>query len=188
MKQIGLLGGSFNPIHEGHLALAREAQKTLLLDQVIFIPSYRPPHKTEELVDATHRYKMVRLAIQGEKTFSLSDLEIKRKGTSYTIDTVKALQQERPDAAWTFLVGSDCLQTIQTWKSVEELFQRCAFAVATRPHFPLEKIPKGFKTIQTTQVNISSEEIRRKVSQGESVADQVPRAVVEYIQEHQLYR
>ena len=187
--KIGLLGGSFNPIHIGHLILAESAKGQLSLEKILFIPSHLPPHKTAQgVVSAKHRYEMVRLAVKDKASFGVSDIEVQRRGTSYTIETVKTLRKKMPSATFTFLIGSDCLKGLSTWKEIEALFRLCRFVIAKRPRFPLTGVPNGFQKINIPQIDVSSRVIRERIAEGKSIAYQVPRTVALYIQKHHLYR
>ncbi|MEC4888592.1 MAG: nicotinate-nucleotide adenylyltransferase [Nitrospira sp.] len=133
--RLGLFGGSFNPIHNGHLAIARQTHTLLALDRILFIPTGDPPHKQSgALAPARHRYEMVRLAITGNPAFALSDIEIARQGKSYSIDTIRALQpQQRPETALFFIIGLDAFIDLPTWREPEALLDACSFIVISRP-------------------------------------------------------
>jgi len=134
-RQIGLFGGSFNPIHNGHLAIVRQAHKILALDRTLFIPTGDPPHKRDEaLAPAQDRYEMVRLAIAGTPGFELSDIEISRKGKSYSIDTVRELQRRYgPSTRLIFLIGLDAFLDLPNWREPDALLATCSFVVISRP-------------------------------------------------------
>ena len=135
-QRIGVLGGTFNPIHYGHLAASEEVRERLDLDSVLFVPSFLPPHKHEErMPSAFERAEMVRLAIAGNPRFSLSDIEVQRGGRSYTIDTVDGLHSACPDAALFFITGLDSFLEIKTWNQWERLLTRCVFVVLSRPGY-----------------------------------------------------
>ena len=133
--RLGLLGGSFNPIHRCHLSIAQSARQLLQLDRVLFIPTGDPPHKQPgTLAAASHRYRMVQLAIQGIPEFALTDLEIQRAGKSYSIDTVRAIQQEYgPKSALFFIIGLDAFLDLPSWKEADTLLMSCHFVVISRP-------------------------------------------------------
>lgn len=133
--KLGLFGGSFNPIHNGHLEIARQTHKLLALDRILFIPTGNPPHKqTGALAPARHRYEMVRLAIADDPAFALSDIEIARQGKSYSIDTVRELQrQQGPDTTLFFVIGLDAFLDLPTWREPEALLAACSFVVISRP-------------------------------------------------------
>lgn len=211
--RVGLFGGSFNPIHFGHLRSAEEDREALNLDLVYFIPAASPPHKTEgELAPADHRLAMVRLATKGNRHFMASDVEIRRTGRSYSIETVKYfLATLRQPATLYLLMGADQFAELETWKDCDELVSLCNIAVHTR-------LPEGeggpgkvslaalnrFGYIQkedhyahasghtlsfvpTTVLPISATALRRKIQRGESINYLTPSDVVDYIQRHALY-
>jgi nicotinate-nucleotide adenylyltransferase len=142
--RLGLLGGSFNPIHSGHLSIARHAREAVGLDQVLFMPTGDPPHKRDQtLAPAKDRYEMVRLAIADDPGFAISDMEVRRKGKSYSIDTVRELQLQYGAATeWHFLIGLDAFLDFGTWKEPEALLQTCRFVVLSRPG-------QGFRSLAT---------------------------------------
>lgn len=189
MTRIGLLGGTFNPIHFGHLLLAYGAKEELSLNRVIFIPAaVSPLKKREKKATGNHRYQMVRLAVKGTPFFSVSDIEIRRQGPSYTIETVRAFRKKMPSADFFLLVGSDCLKTFHRWKEAKTLSRACHVAVADRPGYPLPYLPRGFQKFEIPQVDITSSEIRRRIRERRSVVYQVPKAVERYIERNRLYR
>jgi nicotinate-nucleotide adenylyltransferase len=187
--KIGILGGTFNPIHIGHLILAEEVREKIQLDTVIFVPTYLPPHKdTAEVAPAALRYAMVKLAINKNKHLAVSDSEIKRDGRSYTIDTVKEFRRLYPEDELFFITGSDLLNYLEEWKDLPEVISIVKFIVATRPGYPLEKIPSYIKTVAIRAVDISAFEIRRCVKEGKSFRYLLPDAVYDYINKKKLYR
>jgi len=216
-QKLGILGGTFNPIHYGHLAAAEEIRDRLKLDRVLFIPSYLPPHKLEEDVpSAVQRMEMVRLAISGNDHFEPSDLEIQRGGTSYTIDTVKALRHTYHGAELYFITGLDTFLEIQTWHEWEKLLTLCCFVVLSRPGYRFDDLMRidfmksaekelialdrgekkhalirsGMFTIVLETVplyDISSTDIRERVKVGRSIKYHLPEAVEIYIMKMRLY-
>lgn len=143
-RRIGLLGGTFNPIHNGHLHIADAVSKELSLTEVFFIPTGHPPHKDPTRILATEdRVKMVELALLAYPRFVFCDVEIRRAGVSYTIDTISALKKKYSDARFFFIVGMDAFAQIETWKTPEQLLQLCDFAVISRPRSPFFTLP-GF--------------------------------------------
>ncbi len=213
MKRIGLFGGTFNPIHLGHLRGAEEIREAFALDEVIFIPSSIPPHKvTEEIIEARHRLEMVRLATTANPFFSVTDIELSRPGKSYSIDTIRYFRERRPDHLF-FILGRDAFVEIETWREFQGLFSLCNFLVMTRPGVqkgaPLPSLPEAlipafrydrenrawlhtsghtlyFKEISF--LDISSTKIRELIEKGESVRYLIPAEVHVYIQQHGLYR
>jgi len=188
-QKIGILGGTFNPIHIGHLILAEEAREKLKLDKVIFVPTYLPPHKDNSgIAEAGDRFKMLKLAIKGNKYFLASDIEIKRDGKSYTIDTIRELKKIYPKDDLCFITGSDLLKYLNDWKDLPEILKMVKFVVATRPGYLLEKIPSYISTVAIRAVDVSAFEVRQAVKEGRSFRYLVPEAVNDYIVKHRLYK
>lgn len=187
--KVGILGGTFNPIHIGHLILAEESREKLGLDKIIFVPTYLPPHKdNSDIAEARTRLKMASLAIKGNRDFAVSDIEIKRDGRSYTIDTIRELKKEYPDDELFFIIGSDLLNYLEEWKDLSEIVKMVKFVAVTRPGFPLEKIPSYIRTVAINAVDISGFEIRRRIKENKSLKYLVPEAVRAYIIKNKLYR
>ncbi len=193
LKRLGIFGGTFDPVHLGHLICAEQLLQALRLDLVLFVPTHAPPHKpTTEPVGPEHRLAMVRLAIEGQQGFRDSDLEIRRGGTSYTIDTVRELRRAYGDAVefW-LLMGQDSYQDISTWKQPDLIAAECFFGVARRPGYEHEIRPPvpgvRSKFIDITAVDISSTAIRARLSEDRSMRFLVPRKVEAYIRANRLY-
>ena len=187
MIRLGIFGGTFNPIHWGHLLLAETAREAYTLDRVLFVPTWQPPHKTSRgLLPGSVRFKLVELAIHDHPSFVASDIELKRGGTSYTIDTVKTLKKQLPNAQLFLLVGQDLLGV--RWLAWEEIKRLCTVVVAHRPGFQNPKRPSKVKWLQMPPVAITSSEIRKRVQAGRSIRYLVPTTVERYIQQHQLYQ
>lgn len=188
--RIGILGGTFNPIHIGHLILAEEALWKLKLDKVIFVPSYLPPHKDEEgIIDAQHRFKMVTLAIDANSRFEVSRLEIDLKQKAYSIDTIKKLKaQYGPGAEYFFITGSDSLKELVSWKQIDEIFKISKFIVAKRPGFPIDVVPQDVQAVVITEIEVSASEIRKRLKENKSIRYLVPDNVREYIEKNGLYK
>jgi len=215
MALTGLLGGTFNPIHNGHLRAAEEVMKYFPLDRILFIPSYIPPHKDQkEVVPACHRWLMVEIACQGKPGFIPSDLEIKSPGPSYSILTLRKLKEIFPEDIFWFIVGSDAFLEIETWKDYNQLLKECSFIVVRRPGCELEKLDKvidrikpellvrinkrektevkdynrpGLYLLEIDALNISSSEIRRRLRAGLPIKGLVPPGVEDYIMKNRLY-
>ncbi|MFA4993032.1 MAG: nicotinate-nucleotide adenylyltransferase [Candidatus Omnitrophota bacterium] len=186
--KIGILGGTFNPVHIGHLILAEEAREKLGLDKIIFIPAALPPHKDNfNIAPADKRLKMLSLAIKGNKNFTVSDVEIKRKGRSYTIDTLKELKNKYSHDELYFIIGSDLLKYLNEWKDLSEIIKMVKFVAATRPGYPLEQIPHYIKTMAIRAVDVSGFEVRECVKENKSFRYLVPEAVFDYINKNKLY-
>lgn len=187
--KIGILGGTFNPIHLGHLILAEEVREKLQLNKIIFVPTYLPPHKdTSDIVPAGDRYKMIKFSIEGNKFFLVSSIEIKRDGLSYTIDTIREFKKIYPGDELYFITGSDLISYLDNWKDLDEISKLVKFIVATRPGHPLEKIPSYITTVAIRAVDISAYEIRRCIKEDRSFRYLVPEAVFNYINKKKLYR
>lgn len=198
VKRIGLMGGTFNPIHNGHLVTAEEARVQFALDEVIFIPSGKPPHKSErKIADAHHRAMMTLLATVTNPYFHVSQVEIERPGYSYTYDTVSYFQElYQGKAELYFITGADAILEIIAWKNVEQLFEKCWFIAATRPGFDLSAIrssdlPKAAKEkvfyMEIPALAISSTDVRRRIKEGRPIKYLMPSAVETYIYKNKLY-
>jgi len=192
-NKIGVLGGTFDPIHVGHLVLAEQVREKFQLEQVIFIPSASPPHKTEQkLSSAEDRLKMTKLAVEGNPYFSVSDIELKREGLSYTVETLRKLKDLYKNSEIYFLTGSDVLNEITTWKDPEEIYKLAKIVIAVRPGFDKfdseDHFAKKSIIVNITGVDISSTQIREKVKKGESIKYLVPLKVEEYIKKRNLYK
>lgn len=195
-RRIGLFGGSFNPVHRAHLALARQALNELGLDELRWLPAGQPWQKPEGLAPAEHRLAMVRLAVAdpvlGDPRHVVDDLELRRTGPSFTIDTVEALQQREPDARWVLLIGQDQHAGLTSWHRWRDLLDRVRLAVAARPGVGRPVDPdvaaRGHDTISLPPDDVSSTAVRTAVAQGRPVSALVPAAVAGYIESHQLYR
>ena len=187
MLKLGIFGGSFNPIHNGHLILAEAARDQLGLDRVLFIPAHLPPHKpSSELLPALTRLAMVKLAIRDHGGFITSDIELHRSGPSYTVDTVRLLRAQAPGADLFLIVGADMLGV--EWKGWAELKRLCTIVAAKRPGSRVAKPEKSIAWLTMPQVDIASSDIRSRVRAGRSIRYLVPGAVERHIRAHHLYR
>ena len=200
---VALFGGTFDPIHHGHLIAARAVAELLEYERVVFIPAPNPPHKIgHDLADAAHRLEMVRRAIEGESCFEVSDIELCRPGPSFTILTVQAYRQEvGPDVPLAWIVGGDSLAELHTWFRVDELVRLCRIVTAVRPGYEtpdLSRLCRGLNREQieqltrdvltTPRVDIASTDIRRRIREGRSIRFLLPEKVRDYIEQHALYR
>lgn len=190
--RIGLFGGSFDPVHNAHVALARLALTELALDELRWIPAGQPWQKARELAAPQHREAMVRLAMQGEPRFVLDRCELLRKGPSFTLDTVREMQARQPGNEWFLILGQDQYAGLHTWRDWRELLGRVTLAIANRPgvtpqaHPDVERAPH--QVVALPMMDISSTAIRERIARGEGVTDLVPAAVARYIDQHHLYR
>ena len=199
-RKIGILGGTFNPIHIGHLIIAQDAMVQLGLDRVKFIPTATPPHKRYEgNATAAQRLAMVRLAVRGNPQFEVDDIEIRRGGASYTVDTLAELRRRNPRAALYFIIGADSLRELHRWREVGRLVRLCAFVTVARPGFvarpvvdprldAAERRRLRQHALRGHACEIASRDIRDRVAGGEPIRYLVPDAVLHYIERHQLYR
>ncbi len=216
-QKLGILGGTFNPIHYGHLAAAEEVRHRLKLDRILFIPSCLPPHKQEEDVPpAVHRMEMIRLALEGNPSFEPSDIEIRRGGRSYTVDTIETLQRINPRSELYFITGLDSFLEVQTWHRWQHLLTLCRFVILSRPGYrfadlaridflqsakaEFEGLDHGSQSrsairAETFEIflemiplyDISSTDIRRRVKEGRSIKYLLPDTVETYIIKNKLY-
>ncbi|MDF2839438.1 MAG: nicotinate (nicotinamide) nucleotide adenylyltransferase [Clostridia bacterium] len=196
-----IMGGTFDPIHFGHLSAAEEVRVRLNCQKVIFIPSGKPPHKKEyEVSDSIHRYAMTLLAMSTNPNFEISDIEINRKGYTYTLDTIKQLREiYGKEVELLFITGADAVLEIETWYKVDELLKICSFAAVTRPGYDKTKLEQKLHELQSKYngelhivdvpgLSISSTDLRKRIMEGTSLRYLVPEAVEEYINNHGLYR
>lgn len=197
MPEIGLMGGSFNPIHCGHVALARAALESGRVERVLFLPTGNPPHKKEGLADKFDRLRMVELAVEHEAGMAVCREEIDRDGVIYTVDTLAALKRKMPDCTLTYLIGADTLCALGTWRRVETVIERCKFLVMMREGETREEVIRlaGLWTQRGAQIDfldarkmdISSTQIREQIQKGLPFERLVPQAVADYIHKHGLY-
>lgn len=211
--RVAVFGGTFDPVHYGHLRLAEEAREACALDRVVFMPTFITPHKlTESLTPASVRFELVKSAIEDNPGFSVSDLEIRREGRSFTIDTVRELLKE-PDTKVFLILGSDSFNDIASWYQYEDLLNLASFIVAPRPNHPpkpLEQVlpvelaskfwydsrvkayvnsgGNSITYLDTTPIDISSSDIRERVRGGRSVRYLLPDTAIGFIRKEGLYR
>jgi len=195
-ERLGIFGGTFNPIHIGHLRLAEDVREQFFIDHILFIPTNNPPHKSLEYkIDPRHRLHMVNIAIQGNDAFCCEDMELGRGGNSYTIDTVEYIYahyqfEDRPY----FILGSDLMPELPTWKDVERLVELVHFIVLVRANYPFvsgksnDIIGLKYSLYEGRKIEINSSEIRDLMRRGESVRYLVTDPVLEYIEDNGLYR
>ncbi len=216
--KLGIFGGTFNPIHYGHLTAAEEVKGKLGLDRIIFVPSGNPPLKDKELADAKHRYKMVKLGISKNRSFAVSDIEYKKKDKSYSVDTVEMLRRIYPGARLYFIAGIDAFTDIPNWWQPDKLVSLADFIVISRPSFkftglassPYLKINRSilkklddaklqtYKTklksgrdlimLHITPVEVSATGIRKLIKRGKNIKYLLPEEVESYIITHKIYK
>jgi nicotinate-nucleotide adenylyltransferase len=209
-RSVGILGGTFNPPHLGHLALARYARKELALERVLLMPAHIPPHKSAERdPGAQHRLNMCMLAAEGAPGVSVCSLEIDRPGPSYTVDTLSAIHASHPDAELTFIVGADIARTLPAWREPAKVLELARVAVGARRGASDQEVLETVASLRPTPdssvvprsnpgggevrflrmpiVEVSSSIVRERVGRGENVEQLVGRAVARYISEHGLY-
>jgi len=190
MRRIGIMGGTFDPIHHGHLVAASEVQARFDLDEVVFVPTGQPYEKGR-VSPAEDRYLMTVIATASNPRFSVSRVDVDRGTTTYTIDTLTDLRRQRPDAELFFITGADALAQILSWKDNEELWELAHFVGVTRPGHPLSGsgLPgERVSLLEVPAMAISSTDCRRRVGDDEPVWYLVPDGVVQYIAKHRLYR
>jgi nicotinate-nucleotide adenylyltransferase len=199
MKRIGIMGGTFDPIHVGHLIMAESAREQFELDEVRFIPAGNPPHKDDEKIGSDRlRFEMVALAIEDNPGFTVSSLEIDEEKPSYTYDTMTRLKRENPEEKHYFIMGEDSLMTIEKWYRYEELLKLIRILAAKRYSVPspsfLDRIRElnhagaHVELLHTPIVEVSSTDIRERVARGQSIRYQVTPCVEKFIREKGLYR
>lgn len=196
MKRIGIMGGTFDPIHYGHLVTAEKVMEAFALDEVVFVPSGNPPHKRNRIVTAAcHRLAMVKLAVAEHPGFLVSAVEIERKGYSYALDTVNNFHRIYGASTKIFFItGADAILEITGWYKADELMSKCEFIAAARPGYYFDEeqvIPEIFQdrihVFENTALAISSSQIRRLMKDGGNVTDMLPASIIKYIKEYKLY-
>jgi nicotinate-nucleotide adenylyltransferase len=191
-RRIGIMGGTFDPLHLGHLVTAEQARADLGLDEVVFIPAGRPWQKPEDVTGADDRYLMTILATAAHPAFSVSRMEIDEPGPTYTVNTLRRLRSDLPTADLFFITGADAILSILTWKDAEECLEIATFVAATRPGHELsglagEGLLERVVTLDVPALAISSTDVRRRFAAGRSVTYLIPREVEEYARKHGLY-
>lgn len=199
--KIGIMGGTFDPIHNGHLMLGREALIQFHLDEIWFMPNGNPPHKPKSSIqsDAVHRAAMTELAIHGNRNFRLELYETEQKEISYTYKTLEYFSGRRREDSFYFIIGADSLFAIESWVHPERIFQLCTILAAYRDEFDTQKKLKGqihllkekyhadIRLLNTPLIKISSHELREMLHRGQTISDYVPHAVEKYIRKERLY-
>jgi len=213
-QRVGIFGGTFNPIHIGHLRSAEEVREAQSFDRILFVPSGSPPHKARQgIAPATHRVEMVRRAIAGHRRFRVCTVEIDRGGRSYSVDTLRELRAATPTARFAFIIGLDAFREIATWKEYTALFALCDLIVTSRPAVSAPPALRSLVPVaarkdfwyqpgsttlthcsghqiifqQLTDIDVSASTIRDRLAAGHSIRYLVPRSVEQYITKHHLY-
>ncbi len=199
MRKVGIMGGTFNPIHYGHLLLAENAYEQIGLDKILFMPSKKPPHKASlEVASGEHRLDMVKLAIGNNPHFVASTLELDREGMTYTADTLAILAGENPDTEYYFIIGGDSLLQMTEWRAPQIVFKLCTIVAAGRNQLPRNTLEQQVKRLHEAYgasiilmdmpaIEISSADIRERTASNKSIRYYVPEQVLDYIKEHGLY-
>ncbi|MEE8558679.1 MAG: nicotinate-nucleotide adenylyltransferase [Myxococcota bacterium] len=208
---LGVFGGTFNPVHFAHLRVAEEVREALGLARILWVPAADPPHKRGDTAPVRHRLEMVRIATATNPCFEVLDLELRRRGPSYTVDTLRELLERYPGAHLWFVIGTDAIEEIESWSRPDEVFEIASMAVVSRPgrpRVPLETLlprrlaapfrvgPNGLehqsghelRLVPVSSLEISASDVRRRVERGASIRYLIPEPVIEYIDKHQLYR
>lgn len=199
--KIGIMGGTFDPIHNGHLMLGEYAYKQYDLDEVWFMPNPHPPHKSDKSIETLtkHRVEMTKLAIEKYPYFKISLFEVEHEGTSFSYSTMQKLKEMNPNDDFYFIIGADSLFSIEKWKHPEILFKQCRILAAYRDGkgttemlsqiaYLNSKFSARIMLLKTPMVDISSSDIRQKIKSGEEIEQDLPKEIIEYIDLHQLYK
>lgn len=199
MVKKGIIGGTFDPVHNGHIEIANEAVNLLDLEKLLFIPAGNPPHKTDKIItNADLRICMLNMAIRNINKFELCTYEVDRGGLSFTYETLSYLKHKEPNTEWYFITGADCLMQLESWKNVNIIMSFCNFVVFTRPGYDLhelyiqkkmieKKYNKEIIFFESANINISSSDIRYMIKNNKDIKGLVPREVKEIITEKKLY-
>ncbi|MDP4178983.1 MAG: nicotinate-nucleotide adenylyltransferase [Bacillota bacterium] len=200
MTKKAIFGGTFDPIHNGHINIAKKALQLLKLDNVVFMPSGNPPHKIKSnITDGKIRYELIKAGIQNEKFFEVSSYEISKEGYSYTYQTMKYFKDLEPDTLWYFLLGADSLIDIDNWKRVDKIIESSIIVVLNRPGYRVNEVLKAKEKVENTygkeviylktgEVDVSATKIRSLISENKDVSEYIPKAVIEKIKEFNLYK
>lgn len=200
--RVGVFGGTFDPVHLGHLILAEQCREQAALDQVLFVPALLPPHKQRQsLTPFSQRVEMLQLAISGHSAFRIDELEKDRAGPSYTVDTLTQLHQQRPSDEFCFIIGSDSLHDLHLWYQPKRILELATLLVVARADFSVfptmelkrslqldDAFPLRYQVIEMPLITIASRDIRQRIGEGRSVRYLIPRAVEMYVAEKNLYR
>lgn len=186
MSRIGIIGGTFDPPHVGHLIIAEEVRIALGLDEVWFIPTNEPPHKEKAMTDGKTRIKMVKKAVKNNPYFKVNDIEMEREGKSYTIDTMKALINRNPDITFYFIIGADMVEYLPHWHKIDELMELVTFVGVKRYGFNFNSTYPILE-VAIPMIDISSSMIKERLIKNQSVTYLIPETVENFINEERLY-
>jgi nicotinate-nucleotide adenylyltransferase len=200
--RVGVFGGTFDPIHLGHLILAEQCREQARLDQVLFVPAALPPHKQQQpLTPFSHRVEMLALAVSGHPPFRIEEMEKDRPGPSYTVDTLAELRRQRPGDELFFMIGSDSLHDMPLWHEPKRILEMVTLLVVARADWPTfsarefeaslqfsHDFPLRYQVVEAPLITLSSRDIRRRISEKRSVRYMIPRAVEAYIDDKKLYQ
>lgn len=186
--RVGVLGGTFDPIHHGHLAAASEVCAALQLDRVLLVPTNRQPFKEGfDSASAEHRLEMCRLAVDGDERFAVSPVDVERGGITYTVDTLTDLHRQLPDTEFFFIAGADALARLHEWRDADRLPGLARFVGVTRSDHSLPQLDTAHALVEVPALAVSSTDVRRRVRAGAPIRYLVPRSVADYIAQHDLY-
>lgn len=186
MKRIGILGGTFDPPHNGHLMIADEVKHACQLDEVWFIPTNEPPHKQQAMSNNEHRIAMLKKALAHTPYFTLNKIEMERSGKSYTIDTIKLLQKRHPNTSFYFIIGADMVEYLPNWYQIDELMTLVQFVGVKRPHYSMQT-DYSILEVEVPELDISSGDIKQRIKNDEPFKFFVPLNVYHYIKDECLY-
>lgn len=197
-RRIGIIGGTFNPIHLGHLMIAEVACESFNLEKVIFVPARIPPHKQYDVIDSHHRYAMTAAAVSDNPNFEISDVEMRREGPSYTVDTIQYFKKlYGPTVEFYFIAGTDTIRALPTWKFIDELIDEVHFIGATRPDGSSAidsildelgaKAREKIHVMEVPEMKLSATYLRERLRSGKTVRYMLPKCVVDYIEENHIY-
>ncbi len=200
--RVGIFGGTFDPVHLGHLILAEQCREQAKLDQVLFVPAALPPHKQQQpLTSFAHRAEMLALAISGHPAFRVDELEKERAGPSYTVHTLTHLHEQRPGDELCFILGSDSVQDLPIWYQPQRILELATLVVVARADWPIfsaqelkaqlqlsDNFPLRYQIVEAPLITIASRDVRKRIAEGRSVRYLIPRAVGAYIDDKGLYR
>lgn len=187
-RRIGILGGTFNPPHIGHLIIADQVRNQLDLEKILFLPTADPPHSTNKTtIDEKYRVKMVESVVKGNPTFEMDLTEIKRGGKSYTFDTIKELKEQHSDVDYYFIIGADMVEDLPTWHNIDELIKIVQFVAVNRSSYSLDT-PYPIIRVDVPIIEVSSTELRKKIANNCSVKYLIPDETIEYIETEGLYK